>query len=296
MSAAAGTEAGRGRGDLRPSDVLAGLAVAVAVLGLSVVTLAVARSAATTLTVAPGVGTPIAVRPVLDVAVGTGRKGSPRSSRADLVPRAWARAPRPSRSPDSSSAVAVPRPPSGTHPRSTAAADPSLSLPSLDALDDPTEDPAETEASPVDTSPGPADAVATGGPESEAADAGTGGPDEGDSDQGGDGLDPQGARAVALYRDRLARWLSQRFVVHGSGLSPAQLRRQRVRAILHLDYDGTLASFEIIASGNAAFDQAARDALESAQGVPLPTPPDDYPSDLQREIRVTFVCKESQCD
>lgn len=293
MSAAAEAEPGRGRGDLRPSDVLAGLGVAVVVLGLSVVSLAVARSAPTKLTVAPGVGTPIAVRPVLDVAAGKRGPGGRGPSRVELVPRAWARAPR---APDSSSAVAVPRPPSGRRALPTAAADPSRSLPSLDGLDDPTGNPAEPEAPPADTSAEPADAVATGGPESESAEGGTGGSEDGDSDDGGEGLDPQGARAVALYRDRLARWLSQRFVVHGSGLSPAQLRRQRVRAVLHLDFDGTLASFEIIASGNAAFDQAARDALQSAQGVPLPTPPDDYPSDLQREIRVTFVCKESQCD
>ena len=103
-------------------------------------------------------------------------------------------------------------------------------------------------------------------------------------------------RAVALYRDRLARWLAARFSVRGSGLSREQLRRQRVRAILRIAEDGTVADFEVIDSGNAAFDQGARAALESVRGLPLPIPPDHYPTAIPREIHVSFVCKESQCD
>ena len=101
---------------------------------------------------------------------------------------------------------------------------------------------------------------------------------------------------MALYRDRLARWLAARFSVRGSGLSREQLRRQRVRAILRIAEDGTVADFEVIDSGNAAFDQGARAALESVRGLPLPIPPDHYPTAIPREIHVSFVCKESQCD
>lgn len=121
---------------------------------------------------------------------------------------------------------------------------------------------------------------------------------EGHSDgvKEGTETDPLKARAVDLYRARIAAWFSGRFRVSGSGLSPEELLKYRVPASVELTLDRRVASYSITPSGNAAFDAAARAALEGAKGESLPPPPDNYPDTIQRRINLTFVCKEHRCD
>lgn len=113
---------------------------------------------------------------------------------------------------------------------------------------------------------------------------------------GGTETDPLRARALELYRSRLKRWFGARFRVKGSGLSPEDLRRYRVDAVVRVDEHRRVSGHSITASGNAQFDAAARAALESVDGLELPPPPAAYPGAIQRAIHVTFVCREDACD
>jgi hypothetical protein len=108
--------------------------------------------------------------------------------------------------------------------------------------------------------------------------------------------DPLKARAVDLYRARLAGFFSSRFRVSGSGLSQEELTKPRVLASVVLDDSRQVVSYSITPSGNAAFDGAARAVLEGAKGETLPPPPANYPDVVQKQIQLTFVCKENRCD
>lgn len=109
-------------------------------------------------------------------------------------------------------------------------------------------------------------------------------------------VDPLKARAVDLYRAKIAAWFSGKFRVSGSGLSKEDLLKYKVAASVSVGADRTVTSYTINPSGNAAFDAAARAALDSAKGKELPPPPENYPDVVQSRINVTFVCRENRCD
>lgn len=123
-------------------------------------------------------------------------------------------------------------------------------------------------------------------------------PEVGHSDgvAGGTEIDPLKARAVDLYRARIIAWFAARFRVTGSGLPPEELLKYRVGATVDIGPGRAVLGYFLSPSGNAAFDAAARAALESARGQSLPPPPDDYPDAVQSKISLTFVCKEHRCD
>ena len=108
--------------------------------------------------------------------------------------------------------------------------------------------------------------------------------------------DPLKARAVDLYRAKIAGWFSSRFRVSGSGLPQAELVKYRVSASVDVGPDRAVRGYSLVPSGNAAFDAAARSALESSKGQSLPPPPENYPDVVQSRINVTFVCREKRCD
>jgi hypothetical protein len=108
--------------------------------------------------------------------------------------------------------------------------------------------------------------------------------------------DPLKARAVDLYRNKIAGWFSSRFSVRGSGLGPDDLKKYKVSATVQISGDRTVSTYTITPSGNAAFDAAARATLEGAKGQALPPPPENYPDVVQRQINVTFVCRAGVCD
>jgi TonB C terminal len=107
--------------------------------------------------------------------------------------------------------------------------------------------------------------------------------------------DPLKARAVDLYLARIAGWFSSRFRVSGSGLPAEELAKHRPRAVIVLS-EGKMLSYTLTPSGNAAFDEAARAVLEGAKGQALPPPPENYPDLGQKQISVSFVCREHTCD
>jgi hypothetical protein len=121
-------------------------------------------------------------------------------------------------------------------------------------------------------------------------------PGHADGVKDGTEQDPLKARAVDLYRAKLAAWFSSRFRVSGSGLGKDDLLRYRVSAAITVGADRTVSGFSIAASGNPAFDAAARATLEGAKGQALPPPPENYPDVTQNRISVTFVCRENRCD
>lgn len=120
---------------------------------------------------------------------------------------------------------------------------------------------------------------------------------EGHSDGVAEGTetDPLKARAVDLYLARVRSWLSSRFRVSGSGLPPEELTKFKPSAVIVLS-GGSMVSYTLTPSGNAAFDAAARATLEGARGQSLPPPPENYPDLGSKSIGVTFVCTEKSCD
>src|SRR5262249_41595904 len=123
-------------------------------------------------------------------------------------------------------------------------------------------------------------------------------PQEGHADgvKEGTEVDPLKARAVDLYRAKIAAWFSSRFRVSGSGLPKEDLLKYRVSATVTLGAARSVPGFTITPSGNAAFDAAARATLEGSRGQTIPPPPENYPDVAQSRINVTFVCRENRCD
>lgn len=108
--------------------------------------------------------------------------------------------------------------------------------------------------------------------------------------------DPLKARAVDLYRAKIAGWFSGRFRVTGSGLAHDELLKYRVSATVEVGQDRSVTGYTFVPSGHPAFDAAARATLEGAKGHALPPPPESYPDVVQSRINVTFVCRENRCD
>jgi hypothetical protein len=123
-------------------------------------------------------------------------------------------------------------------------------------------------------------------------------PEKGHSDgvREGTETDPLKARAVDLYRAKIAAWFSGRFRVTGSGLSREELLAHKVAATVEIGADRTVVGYTLVPSGNGAFDAAARATLESSKGQSIPPPPENYPDVVQSRINVTFVCRENRCD
>jgi len=109
-------------------------------------------------------------------------------------------------------------------------------------------------------------------------------------------VDPLRAHAIRLYRQRVEAWFAARFRVAGSGLPQSTLQAARVRARVSVDEHRRVQTYVIVASRVAAVDTAARAALDAVVGLELPPPPQDYPGAVQRQISITFVCREDACD
>jgi len=117
-----------------------------------------------------------------------------------------------------------------------------------------------------------------------------------DGVKGGTETDPLKARAVDIYREKIRGWFSRRFRVSGSGLPAEEITKFRVVATVTLSGGRSVAGYSIVPSGNAAFDSAARAALDSAKGDELPPPPENYPDIVQNQISLTFTCTPERCD
>jgi hypothetical protein len=140
----------------------------------------------------------------------------------------------------------------------------------------------------VDT---PVTAVVDAGPPANVDEVG-----HADGVKGGTETDPLKARAVDIYRAKIAAWFSSRFRVSGSGLGKDELVKYRVSATVSLGPDRTVSGYTIVSSGSSVFDAAARATLDGSKGQALPPPPENYPDVAQSQINVTFICRENRCD
>jgi hypothetical protein len=303
--------------DIRSSDLAIAMVLTAALFGGSVLALLHARldHNADFPVIDPGVAIPIAVRPVADVPAGEAKSGSRKAKRktkrASTVPLAWRR-----KVPSSSAPTKPPEP-------ELEPIDPQTIMPpSLDELEPnpevPPDDPAEPEP-PIEEAgePPPEDSSAEvetpedppieeelpdidegqqdAGSEEQPEAGGEGQPDA-EGEPGSEGTDPLLERAIAFYRARLVAWFSARFRVTGSGLSPAQLAKYRVRVHIDLGEDLRIVDYQILSSDHPDFEAAARSMLEKMRGMKLPPPPENYPSAVQQQLTVTFTCAEDTCD
>jgi len=96
----------------------------------------------------------------------------------------------------------------------------------------------------------------------------------------------------AQYVGRLIGFFKRGFVVHGLGLPPEEIQKLSVSVSVQLD-GITVSSFSMTSSGNAAFDAAARGAMQGKVGQQVPPPPEDRP-DLQRpSLSFTMTCSSA---
>ncbi len=265
--------------DFRASDLVVSLAV-----GLSVLTTAGAAlcKAALDLPAASpeidhGVERPVRVTPVLDLDTPLLKLGGVRDTRR--LPDRWVRqAPRPRAEQRAFVSTKAGKTEQDAPAPEVKVATPAQKPPPPDA----------EIAKQVDA---PAPVVADAGPPANVDVKG-----HADGVREGTELDPLKARAVDLYRAKIAAWFSSRFRVSGSGLDKAALLRYRVSATVSVGEGRAVSGFTVAPSGNAAFDAAARGALEGARGQTIPPPPENYPDVAQSQINVTFVCRENRCD
>lgn len=109
--------------------------------------------------------------------------------------------------------------------------------------------------------------------------------------------DPLRAQAASVYHGRLVGWLSGKFAgVHGTGLDADALLALGCGVQVTIGADRKVLSYTLATSGNAAFDGAARAALERAKGQEIPPPPENHPELAPSTLSVRFVCRKGQCD
>lgn len=318
--------------DIRGSDLAVAGGLAVAVFATSLLALAYARleHRADVPSIDPGIGVPIAVRPVADLPMG--HAGAAAEGGQAVVPKRWRRQAKPAAAsvpelPDlpwsepepeptiepapTNAPITRPQPPrkpptpadpSVTPPEPTPV-DPDPPLPDVDAEDTAEHPEASDSADTPEQDKG--DDPPASESEGESAGAGQGeqqgdgqgqAEGEGEGAGGGGGTDPLLERAIAFYRARLVAWFSDRFRVSGTGLSPSELARYRVRVHIEIGEDLRILDYEILSSDHPAFETAARTTLDKLRGTKLPPPPENYPGAVQRQLTVTFTCTEDACD
>ncbi|WP_437677669.1 TonB C-terminal domain-containing protein [Sorangium sp. So ce131] len=275
--AAGPRERPRPTSDFRPRDIAIAVAIAVAVQAGAAVAITIAdlsRPAAAP-EIDKGPSVPVKVVPVLDLDTPLLKLGG-KKDRLKLPDRWVRQTPKPR---VEQKAFASPK------AGKTVEDIPKEDVKVADAGTTPPPPDAEV-AKQVDTEIAPTDA----GPPANVA-------QEGHSDGVAEGTetDPLKARAVDLYLARIAGWFSSRFRVNGSGLPPEELVKHKPRAVIVLS-DGQMVSYTLTPSGNPIFDAAARATLEGAKGQALPPPPENYPDLGQKQVSVTFVCRETTCD
>jgi hypothetical protein len=266
-------------GDFRASEVAVSVLVSLAVLvgaagALSVV--ALDRPAAVR-EIDHGTAMPVRITPVLDLDTPLLKLGGKRDTAR--LPDRWARqAPRPRVEQRSFVSTKAGKTVDDAPPPEVKMAEAKAKPPPPDA-----------EIAKVVDAPAPQ--VVDAGPPANVDQAG-----HADGVKEGTETDPLKARAVDLYRAKIAGWFSGRFRVSGSGLSAEELHKHRVAATIEVGADRSVTGYTIVPSGNAAFDAAARAALDGSKGQSLPPPPENYPDVVQTRINITFVCRENRCD
>lgn len=175
------------------------------------------------------------------------------------------------------------------------------SAPSEFAEDDPDEIPT-SEVAKGDAAPPPPDADLAketievedaGKPPEETAE----GPGAADGVKEGTETDPLKAHAMSIYRSKLIGWFDSKFRPPTGQIPCEELKKLSSTATATVSPDGTVTGFSIgAASGNGAFDQAVRAALQSAVGQQVPPPPKNYPNALPPSISLNFNRRNHKCE
>ncbi|MBW2528362.1 MAG: energy transducer TonB [Deltaproteobacteria bacterium] len=103
--------------------------------------------------------------------------------------------------------------------------------------------------------------------------------------------DPLKARAANLYHSRIRSFLTAPFRPHCSNLSKEDFVGCVPSASVQLSSDGVVQSFSFNPCGKSSVDGAAKAALGSIVGQPIPPPPENYPDIRPNSFNVSYVCK-----
>lgn len=174
------------------------------------------------------------------------------------------------------------------------------SAPSPDAKDDPTKIP-ESKVAEGDAAAPPPDAEIAKEVDEDIKDLDAGeveptaeGEGSPDGVKEGTETDPLKARAVSLYRIKIAAWFSSRFHQPAS-LPCSVVGGLRASVSATVGGDRSVTGFTITSpSGNAAFDAKVREAMQSTVGQQLPPPPKNYPDILDSSVFPVFAGDKSR--
>lgn len=125
---------------------------------------------------------------------------------------------------------------------------------------------------------------------------------EGTADGVKDGteVDPLKARAVSAYRARLGAWFNARFHPPAAPADRAgceAMKKLSASAVVHVSGERIVSDYVLSRpSGDAAFDERVRAALDSARGEVLPPPPPLYPDILNDSLPVRLSGQNIQCE
>ncbi|MGE0322382.1 MAG: TonB C-terminal domain-containing protein [Polyangiaceae bacterium] len=174
------------------------------------------------------------------------------------------------------------------------------SAPSPDAEDDPTKIP-ESKVAEGDAAAPPPDAEIAKEVDEDIKDLDAGeveptaeGEGSPDGVKEGTETDPLKARAVSLYRMKIAAWFSSRFH-QPSSLPCSVVGGLRASVSATVGGDRSVSGFTITSpSGNAVFDAKVREAMQSTVGQQLPPPPKNYPDILDSTVFPVFAGDKSR--
>ena len=112
-----------------------------------------------------------------------------------------------------------------------------------------------------------------------------------DGTKGGTETDPLKARAISLYRGRVAGWFLRKFSPDCKGMTKEDKKKKRAIASVKLVGDGTVLSYSLKPSGHAGLDAAAKRALDASVGQQIPPPPENYKLKVPNSSTPVFVCQ-----
>jgi len=104
--------------------------------------------------------------------------------------------------------------------------------------------------------------------------------------------DPLKARAVDIWRSKIAGWFQRGFHCPDLGLPEDEMKKFRVGVSVQLSNDGTVTGYSMGSSGKPEIDAAARARMEAAKGGTIPPRPENYPDITLHQISITLVCKQ----
>jgi hypothetical protein len=112
--------------------------------------------------------------------------------------------------------------------------------------------------------------------------------------------DPLKARAVSAYHAKLSAWFNARFHPPEPPEDKAAceaLKKLSVSAVVSVSGDRTVGGYSLARpSGNQAFDERVRAALDGARGEALPPPPPLYPDILNESLPVRLSGQNIKCE